>query len=256
MARIDMQKYAKKDTGKCKLGTTVLVKTDKSLSMFKELHSDEFKTPGEVIDALAEVGLRVNAGAASELLEFCAGKITEIEQEISGIAGGAASEMRVSDLKDRADYYGRLGRHLSRFLSRDDDARGRATMKRIGMRNGAYLVIPDDWPVINEDDAADCDYASVLEVSNWDKYDVPHFVYFSNDEACSHKEMADAVAGVWPQIRDIQIKQIEPAYNKDGVVLNAEEWKKAPIIGVFPIRDSTSFSWGNEAPFGAMVYRA
>ena len=49
--------------------------------------------------------------------------------------------------------------------------------------------------------------------------------------------------------------QVEPAYDKDGGMLNAEEWDDAPTVGVFPIRDASSFSVGNEAPFGAMVYR-
>lgn len=66
--------------------------------------------------------------------------------------------------------------------------------------------------------------------------------------------MLNAIADKWPGIRDVQSSQVEPIYDKDGAILNADEWTKAPIIGVFPIRDASSFSWEDKAPYGAMVY--
>ena len=55
---------------KRKFGTTVLEQTDDNISMFKEQHPQEFKTPGEVVDLLASLCLRVNKGAAAELSAF------------------------------------------------------------------------------------------------------------------------------------------------------------------------------------------
>ncbi len=47
----DEMDYFKKPK-KRKFGTTVLEQTDDNISMFKEQHPEEFKTPGEVVDLL------------------------------------------------------------------------------------------------------------------------------------------------------------------------------------------------------------
>ena len=69
---------------KRKFGTTVLEQTDDNISMFKEQHPQEFKTPGEVVDLLASLCLRVNKGAAAELSAFCAQRVKSIQDELSG----------------------------------------------------------------------------------------------------------------------------------------------------------------------------
>ena len=46
---------------KRKFGTTVLEQTDDNISMFKEQHPQEFKTPGEVVDLLASTRVRLQS---------------------------------------------------------------------------------------------------------------------------------------------------------------------------------------------------
>ena len=239
---------------KRKFGTTVLEQTDDNISMFKEQHPQEFKTPGEVVDLLASLCLRVNKGAATELGAFCAQRINSIQDELGGYSDADSPSLAAGDLNDKLSYYKALRNHMLRFVPQDSLVKQTPAMKRVDLRGGSYLVIPDDWPVVNEPDAASCDYAFVLEVRNASNT-IPHYVYLSSREACPTDEVLNAIADKWPGIRDVQSSQVEPIYDKDGTILNTDEWTKAPIIGVFPIRDASSFSWEDKAPYGAMVYR-
>lgn len=249
----DEMDYFKKPK-KRKFGTTVLEQTDDNISMFKEQHPEEFKTPGEVVDLLSTLCLRVNKGAAAELGAFCAQRIKSIQDELGGYSDVESTSLAADDLNDKLSYYKVLRNHMLRFVPQDSLVDKGPSMKRVDLRGGSYLVIPDDWPVVNESNAAACDYAFVLEVRNASD-EIPHFVYLSSKEACSTDEVLNAIAEIWLGIRDIQSAQVEPIYDKNGAILNANEWMKAPIIGVFPIRDASSFSWEEKAPYGAMVYR-
>lgn len=239
---------------KRKFGTTVLEQTDDNISMFKDQHPEEFKTPGEVVDLLSSLGLRVNKGAAAELSAFCARQVESTQRELAKYHGADAASLAVNDLNDKLSYYKALGNHMLRFVPRDGLAEPVPAMKRVDLQGDSYLVIPDDWPVVNEPSAPSCGYAFVLEVRN-SSDEIPHFVYLSPREACPTDEVLDAIAETWPRIRDVQNLQVEPIYDKGGVILNADEWAKAPAIGVFPIRDASSFSWERKAPYGAMIYR-
>lgn len=239
---------------KRKFGTTVLEQTDDNISMFKDQHPQEFKTPGEVVDLLASLCLRVNKGAAAELSAFCAQRAKSIQDELSGYGDAESLSLAADDLNDKLSYYKALRNHMLRFVPQDSLVDKGPSMKRVDLRGGSYLVVPDDWPVVNESNAASCDYAFVLEVRNASDA-IPHYVYLSSKEVCPTDEVLDAIADIWPGIRDVQTSQVEPIYDKDGMILNADEWMKAPIIGVFPIRDASSFSWEDKAPYGAMVYR-
>lgn len=243
---------------KRKLGTTVLVRTDNNINLFKEQYPSEFKTPGEVIDLMAGLCLRVNPDAAAELYEFCVERADDAERAIYELKGGIAADAWAGNLRAKRDYYRELAAHLSHFVpkGRTHPRKGfQLPMKRIRMRGETYAIVPDDWIVINEDAGKDCDYAFVLEARNSERYGIPHFVYLSESEVCSNEEVIEAAAEVWPKMQEIRDMQVEPAYDKYGVILNAKEWSEAPTIGIFPIADSSSFSYGEEAPYGAMIYR-
>lgn len=249
------QTRSKRVDEKRKFGTTVLVKTEDNIGMFKSQYPQEFKTPGEVVDLLASLCLRVNPSAAAELYEFCEQRADAAQRELYELKGTALASLQAADLNAKIEYFKALGAHMSRFVPQERRVGKRLPMKRVDMRFGSYLIIPDDWIVVNEGDARSCDYAFVLEARNWEKYDVPHFVYLSPKETCPNSEAIEAVSASWPRMKDILGMQVELVYDKDGNMLNADEWADAPIVGVFPILDATSFSVGNDAPFGAMIYR-
>lgn len=249
---------AKRVDDKRKLGTTVLVRTDNYINMFKEQHPSEFRTPGEVIDLMAKLCLRVNPDAAAELYEFCIDRADAAEREIYEMKAGTTAEIWAGNLRAKRDYYRELAAHMSHFIpkGRRYPRKGfKLPMKRVRLRGETYAVVPDDWIVINESAGENCDYAFVLEVRNSERFDVPHFVYLSESEVCSNEEIVEAASGIWPRMHEIRDMQVEPAYDRDGTIINSKEWEDAPTIGVFPIEDASSFSYGEEAPYDAMVYR-
>lgn len=242
---------------KVKLGTTILAQSDEAIDRFRMSYPREFKTPGEVIDLMVDFFLNMTPSVAERLGGFCQREAEEAGRELDKLDAGGSAPLHGAEISGRRNYFDALARHMQRFVSSERrDASGRA-MRRVEMRGRAYVIIPDaqDWVVVNEADASRCDYVFVLEARNNLKYGVPHFVYFKNGDSCSNDEMVEAVAPVWPRIREIQSMQVTPAYDRDGKFLNMEEWDNAPTIGVFPILDSTDYGRYNEAPYGAMVYR-
>lgn len=242
---------------KVKLGTTILVQSSKAIDDFKSRYSRDFKSPGEVVDMMADFCLNVNSSVAEELSGFCKERAEAAERELSELRGGAMTSLHSAEIKGRRDYFEALADHMGRFVlpaTGEDDV---SVMRRLDMFGEAYVVFPDaeDWIVVNEENAPQCGNVFVLEVRNSSKYNVPHFIYFSNADSCAIDEMADAVEPVWPKIREIQNMKVEPALDKNGKLLNQEEWAASPVMGVFKILDSTAYGRFHEAPYGMMVYR-
>lgn len=129
-------------------------------------------------------------------------------------------------------------------------------MKRIEMADG-YALIPENWVVINESHAKNCSHAGVIEVRNSAKYNCPHFVFFS--ELSPNKfdaDMQDSILTrceiVHPDFRRIRAMQLEPIYDENHVLLNAELWTQAPHIGIFEIQ---TYGIATTFPAGAMVVK-
>lgn len=242
---------------KVKLGTTILVQSDDAITKFKSRYPREFKTPGEVIDLMVDFCLNVSPSVATELSDFCKQRAEAAGHELDELEEGGAASLHGAEIRGKRDYFEALASHMERFApsAQGDDVR--PAMRRVEMRGGAYVVLPDigDWVLVNEAEASRCDNVFVLEVRNNHKFNVPHFVYFKNGEICSNDEIAEAIVPVWPKIQEIQSLQVVPAYDKDGKLLNMEEWNDAPTIGVFRILDSTDYGRFIKAPCGAMVYR-
>lgn len=252
---MDIVNKKKKAAEKRKLGTTILPQTEANIYLFKEQHPDQTKTAGEVIDLMALLSLRVNPGAAAELRGFCAKRANAAERESYEIEEANPGSLQAADLRERADYFRALGAHMGRFVPAEKEHNDDTPMKRIDMRKGAYVVVPCDWVVANESSARSCDYAFAVEVRNGEKYDAPHFLVLSEKETCSLDEAVESVEKTWPAIRDVVNAQVGAIRDESGSLLNAEEWMEAPSVGVFPIRDSNSFFWDDEPPYGAMVFR-
>ena len=53
-------------------------------------------------------------------------------------------------------------------------------MKKIQLLNG-YLIIPNDWVIVNIEKAHTCNYAAVLECRNFTQLNIPHFIYLFED---------------------------------------------------------------------------
>lgn len=127
-----------------------------------------------------------------------------------------------------------------------------------------YLLIPSDWLVVNPEMAERCRYAAVLECRNHIKYEVPHFVFFTNyKNACEYtgdmeEEFFFLCRKTWPRFSEIQAlskkNELVPDPNNKGQYINIEEHLAAPIIGLFSIEEQGERAYG-EPPYGAKIVR-
>ena len=65
-------------------------------------------------------------------------------------------------------------------------------------------VIPNDWTVLNEDEASSSKYAYVFEARNGAKYGVGHFVYFGNEPYVTEQLKAKVVKYVYESSESIR----------------------------------------------------
>ena len=103
---------------------------------------------------------------------------------------------------------------------------------------GKRVIIPDssDWVVINEVNAPSSTRATVIEIKNGERFDTPHFIYFDNAET-STKLMDKAILAVFPDYEKVLKARVEPVMDANGVCLNLEQVRNAPIPGYFPARE-------------------
>ena len=114
------------------------------------------------------------------------------------------------------------------------DSTPRKPMRSIQMR-GKRVIIPDspDWVVINEVNAASSTRATIIEVKNGARFNVPYFVYFDNEET-STRLMDKAILAIFPDFERVLKEQVEPVMDANGVCLNLGEVQRAPATGYFP----------------------
>ena len=131
---------------------------------------------------------------------------------------------------------------------------------RIEMKDG-YLLIPDNWKVVNEEDAWKCLYAGVIEPRNNQKYKLPHFVFFSespiNELTESDEiEIIKLCKKIIPEVENVQKEEVLIKRDSNGDILNMEEFSKAPQMGFFNICDSEFIKKNNyNPPCGAYIQR-
>ena len=222
---------------KVKFGTTVLEETDVNIDLFKKQYPKGYKSSGQVVDMMAGLCLRINPKAAKEIHDFCLRRALEIERRLWRQHKSDVSELKADNLRDECDYLRKLADHMSRFY---EDGDKRSAMKRLDLRDGSYLVIPEDWIVANEEDASTSSFAFVVEIAHSEIRGLPHIIILSPKESYS------GCLDLGPALSF--------AAKASPVIRDALE-KNADIVGVFPIRDASSYGRGNKAPYGAMIYR-
>ena len=137
----------------------------------------------------------------------------------------------------------------------DDETNG------ITMKNGT-LICPDEWIHCNPEDAAQSEYAYVLEVSHV-KETLPHVIYFGTKPCGSlsleeEQRIIHECVKTYDVFKDLYEKQVDAKYdNVDGtpVLVNREEWLAAPLFGLFGIRDYDSLLPKTAYPYGAMIIK-
>lgn len=129
-------------------------------------------------------------------------------------------------------------------------------MNKIEIDRG-YVIFPKDWIVVQTAEPKGCRYVGVIEVRNGKKYNVPHYLFFSEVPIMElakfqEEDILSKCARRYPDFGRILDMQVEPAYDENKHMLNAELFMEAPTIGIFQVPtygEDTSF------PAGAMVVR-
>lgn len=204
---------------------------------------------GPIINMLITMFCRMPEDIKESFLDFCTLKKIELEKQQKD-----EDIYWRMDIEEKKEYYLNIAKIINggvdlKFNDRDN------RMKKIELKEG-YLTYPSDWILLNSGMANQCYYAGVVECRNSEKYGVPHFVFFSDenyDDAFCEKINKMCVKA-WPEFQKIIEMQVEPIFDpeKPGRCINVEEHLASPYIGHFHIQEEGA-PWN--PPFGAVIVR-
>ena len=120
------------------------------------------------------------------------------------------------------------------YLSRIDYLK---KMKRIEMKNG-YLICPDDWIVLDICEPLHSTNAVVIEFKNNDRFNIPHFVFFTDrplDKEIKKEAIMKAVE-FSPSLKQLSVEYPE-VLDVTGK-FTAKQLKEDPIPGFFIIPEA------------------
>lgn len=137
------------------------------------------------------------------------------------------------------------------------EASNDSKMKRIEISDG-YVIVPDDWVILDENTAKGKYYVGVVQIKNGYKYDAPHFLFFSDIPISKLSEndiniIDDKCCKKWSKYKQILSDYTNPEYDKDRNIINLKKYSECPIPEYFNIPDSDDLY--NNFPCGAKVYR-
>lgn len=110
-------------------------------------------------------------------------------------------------------------------------------IQKINLIHG-YVVVPDDYIVVEQTKTDKSDYAAIVAEKN---KSLPHYLIFS-DKSISDYYMEDVdklyayLGMLYPKVEEVRKKEVNAVF-KNGVMVNAGEWKAAPRLGLFPINE-------------------
>lgn len=124
-------------------------------------------------------------------------------------------------------------------------------MRSIQM-NGCRVLVPDapDWITVDEGEAISCSAATIVEVRNAARFDMPHFIYFDNNGKSTTDDIDKAVLAVYPRYKEVLKAPVEPIRDANGRYLNIEELKNASWPEYFPVLEHDKES---SNPYGVVL---
>lgn len=232
--------------------------TDENADILAEIKNEQRIPFGQTLNSLVDIFCRLPIDVNKELLEFCKGKIKELYDAMD-----RAGEYEAQALMNKSQTY----QNLAMFFNSGqrisiDSIECKPKMQKIQMLN-SFLICPNDYIILNRDDAIYCEYASVVEVRNA-KFGVPHFIYFHCKDASDYKDfdckmIEQSCAREWPRFQEVIDKIVEPIPDPDNKwkYLNAKEVEEAPQIGHFSIyvQGDPCYPKDYKPPMGTRIVR-
>ena len=241
--------------------------TDENKATLEKIKTERRMPYGSMINSLISTFGDIPEVVKKELLAIIKPKIKELYKEMD-----TAGDYQFRELANQSQAY----IDIATFLNDGnrislESLEAEPTLKKYKMKDG-ILICPDNWIVINAEQADTMMYAGVVECRNSERFGtknfgrtIPHFVFFSNkkygreydDYYISHINRLCVQA--WPDFQMVIDSQVEPIDDPErpGYQINAEEWMNAPTIGHFAIYEQGDPIYGSnyQPPAGARIIR-
>lgn len=224
--------------------------TDESvrlLDVYKEIH--EISSYSDIVNFLVETFLGLNKDVKKTLLRACDLELKDFTNTLKN----ESPYERIENKKIENEYI-----KLLSFFNDGEELEVDHKIKRIDIEDG-YVIFPDDWFVIYNNNPEKSRYVGVVEVKNGTEYNAPHFLFFSEkpinqltekdimilDKECSLK---------FPKYKEILRDYVPLIFDKENKPINIEEHLASPIPGYFGIKEYDGYTYSSY-PCGAMIFR-
>ncbi len=228
--------------------------TEDSISAIERMANNYEEGVGPTVNKMIKVICSMPEEIKKELKTFCFQKRQEYKLRYL-----EAGEFEKKELDRYYDYYSDLmtlingGEEVNYW---EDDP----NMMVFKMKDGS-LVVPKDWIILNPEQEGKCKYAGVIECRNHDKYNIPHFAFFTNNQySCDYsdeyvQEIYSMCKEKWPRFSEILKMEVEliPDSTKPFGYKNIEEHLASPIVGLFSILRDDDELFDNKPPYGALI---
>jgi len=234
--------------------------TERNRDILEQIKATQRSPYGNTINTLIEIFCNVPESVKKELIGFIKPQLKELYRQMDG-----AGDFNFGELSEKTQSYMDIATFLNdgkRISASEIDACN--SMKKIPIKNG-YLICPNDYIIVNPEQAEKCEYAGVVECRNSSKYGIPHLLFF-----CNHKygreydhyfeeHIMKLCCKAYPRFAEIMDMQVTPIDDPEhpGRQLNAKEWMEAPTIGMFAIyvQDDPTYGRNYEPPHGTRIIR-
>ena len=241
---------------KVKLGTTVL---DTTLLAIRDaqVRRDEAKTPGDVIDLLADLLLDVEPNVARELMNFCSEKALAISKQLGAFGMHASEGFALAEMSREQRRYSMLADFLRGYC--DIRLPEASDLTKLELRDGDYAIVPASWLILNKERASSCGFVYVIEIKGGSRYNAPHFIYPSEHDGdigqVEREDVLSHIEVVWPDISKVLAEEVTLRSSENGVLLNGEEHLLGPIVCFYLLPEASRCRRPVDAPYGALVVR-
>jgi hypothetical protein len=110
--------------------------------------------------------------------------------------------------------------------------------RKIKLLHGFVVVASEDCIVVDQTKTDVSDFAGIVTEKNGT---LPHYLVFSDkcisDYTIEEEDGLYAYLGkIYPEVEEVRKQEVKAVF-EDGIVVNAEGWKAASRLGLFPIRE-------------------
>lgn len=233
--------------------------TEKSREKLENIKVRESVPYGNTINYLIDAFADLPETVKEYLVAVCKPKMRQLQEEITNSKGFKADEIfkQMEAYRKITSYLG--GEVVNAYLT---DAT--SDVKKINLKNG-YVMCPNNFILLNPEEAENHEYAGVIECRNSSKYGIPHAMFFCDYRYGREypKEFCDMMiqkfCEKFEKFKKIVELQVDPIYDPDnpGLLLNSDEWMESPEIGFFAVfvEGDPGYYPNYKPPYGIQIFK-